>query len=273
MPAEPSPFLNRELSWLSFNQRVLAEAFDEKLPLLERLKFLAITGSNLDEFFMVRVGGLQQIAAEGRNKPDLSGLTPAAQLREIARLTRQMTEDQYACLADLESRLASAGIRRVRAGDLAPKEEAFVERLFTNDILPVLTPIAVSPDRPFPILAGLRINLFLRVQTTDGPKEPPRTAVVTIPKGLARFMTLPVEDGFHFVLLEEAVARFAALLFPGQSILESVPFRIIRNADMAVREDQAADLLAQMKEILVERKQSACRVRVALLWRRQQGLV
>jgi len=258
MPADPGHFLNRELSWLAFNRRVLEEALDNDLPPLERLKFLAITGSNLDEFFMVRVGGLQQIVAQGRDKPDLSGLAPAAQIKEIGRLTRQMVEDQYACLADLEGRLAAAGIRRVKIGDLTPKEDAFVERLFSHEILPVLTPIAVSPDRPFPVLAGLRVNLLVRFRPAAGSEGESRSAVVTLPKGLARFITLPVEDGYHFVLLEEAVARFAGLLFPGEALVESVPFRVIRSADMAVREDQAADLLAEMKEILVERKQSAC---------------
>jgi len=258
MAAEPSPFLNRELSWLAFDRRVLEEALDAGLPLLERLKFLAITASNLDEFFMVRVGGLRQIAAQGRDKPDISGFSPAAQIKEIGRLTRQMTEEQYACLSDLETRLTAEGIRRVRVEDLAPTEEAFLERLFLHEILPVLTPIAISADRPFPVLAGLRVNLLIRFRPAAGAKEESRSAVITLPKGLARFITLPAEDGYQFVLLEEAVARFAARLVPGEAVLECVPFRVIRNADMAVREDQAADLLAEMKEILVERKQSVC---------------
>jgi polyphosphate kinase len=259
MPAEhPVPFLNRELSWLAFNRRVLEEAADAGLPPLERLKFLAITGSNLDEFFMVRVGGLQQLLGQGRDKPDLSGMTPAALLREIGRLTRQMTDDQYACLKDLEGVLAAAGIRRVQAGDLTPKEDAFLERLFTHEIQPVLTPIAVSADRPFPVLAGLRINLLVRLQPAPGTGEEARSAVITLPKGLARFIPLPLEDGYQYVLLEEVAARFAGRLFPGEAVIESVAFRIIRNADMAVREDQAADLLSEMKEILVERKLSEC---------------
>lgn len=258
MPANPSPFLNRELSWLAFNRRVLEEALEAGLPLLERLKFLAITASNLDEFFMVRLGGLQQLVAQGRDKPDLAGLTPAAQVREIGRQSRQMVEDQYACLGDLEGRLGAAGIRRVRVEDLTPSQDAFLERLLSREILPILTPIAVSPDRPFPVLAGLRINLLVRFRQGPEAKEEPRSAVVTMPKALARFLTLPVEDGYHFVLLEDAVARFAGQLFPGEAVLETVPFRIIRNADMAVREDQAADLLEEMKEVLVERKLGAC---------------
>jgi polyphosphate kinase len=258
VPADPSPFLNRELSWLAFNFRVLEEALDESLPLLERLKFLAITGSNLDEFFMVRLGGLQQIVVQGRNKPDLSGRTPSALIKEIGQLTRQMVENQYACLADLEGRLGGAGIQRIGAADLNVSQDAFLERFVSHEILPVLTPIAVSPDRSFPALAGLRINVLIRFRPAPGAKDDARSAILTLPKVLSRFIALPVENGYRFMLLEEAVARFAGLLFPGEAVLECVPFRIIRNADMAVREDQAADLLAEMKEILVERKQGDC---------------
>ena len=258
MPANPNLFINRELSWLAFNRRVLEEALDPALPLLERLKFLAITGSNLDEFFMVRVGGLQQLVEQGRQKPDFSGLTPSAQLKEIGRLTRQMTDDQYACLRDLESRLAEAGIRRARMEELTAGQDTFLERLFTNEILPIVSPIALTQDRPSPVLAGLRINLLVRFRQNPGAKAEGRSALIGLPKGLARFVTLPIDDGYHFVLLEDVVTRFVGRLFPGETVLDSVAFRITRNADMAVREDQAADLLADMKEVLVERKQSAC---------------
>jgi polyphosphate kinase len=258
MPANPNVFINRELSWLGFNRRVLEEALDPALPLLERLKFLAITGSNFDEFFMVRVGGLQELVEQGRQKPDLSGLTPSALLKEIGRLTRQTIDDQYACLRDLESRLAEAGIRRARMEGLTSDQDAFLERLFTNEILPVVSPIAIRPNRPLPVLAALRVNLLVRFRQSAGAKEENRSALISLPKGLARFITLPIEDGYHFVLLEDVVMRFAGRLFPGETVLDSVPFRITRNADMAVREDKAADLLADMKEVLVERKNSAC---------------
>jgi polyphosphate kinase len=169
-----------------------------------------------------------------------------------------MTHDQYACLGDLENRLAGAGIHRVRAEELSSDQGAFLERFLTNEILPVLTPIAMTTERPLPVLAGLRINLFVRLRQNPEAKGEGRSAVVTLPKGLARFITLPVEHGYHYVLLEDVVARFVSRLFPGETILECTPFRITRNADMAIREDQAADLLAEMKEVLVERKQGAC---------------
>ncbi|MFO7732604.1 MAG: polyphosphate kinase 1 [Candidatus Aminicenantes bacterium] len=258
MAADPDLFLNRELSWLAFNQRVLDEALDPGLPLLERLKFLAITASNLDEFFMVRVGGLQQLAEQGRVKPDLTGLSPAAQLKEIGRRVRQMVDDQGACFAGLEDRLAEAGIRRLRMEELSPGQEKFLDRLFTNEVLPVLTPIALSSDRPLPAPLGLRINLLVRFRRSSGREDGSESAFVTLPKSLARFLTLPVEAGFDYTLLEDVVARFAGRLFPGETVLDVVPFRVTRNADLAVREDQAGDLLAEMKEVLVERKLSAC---------------
>ncbi|MBN1938084.1 MAG: polyphosphate kinase 1, partial [Candidatus Aminicenantes bacterium] len=258
MPDHASIFLNRELSWLEFNRRVLEEARDDSLPILERLKFLAISGSNMDEFFMVRVGGLQMLAAQGRDKPDLSGYTPASLLKEIRVRTESLVEDQYDSRRELEGLLSSAGIRRRFLNELTPGENAFLERLFIREILPILTPVAVSADRPFPALAGLRLNLLLRFRTRAGGKEEPRSLIVTLPKGLARFVALPAENGHHFLLLEEVVARFADRFVQGEDLLESVPFRVLRNAKMAVREDQAADLLAEMKQVLVERKQSAC---------------
>lgn len=249
-------FINRELSWLAFNERVLAEARDASTPLLERLKFLAITGSNLDEFFMVRVGGLQQLADEGRGKTDSAGLTPLEQLKDIGLRVRRLTAAQYACLIEeLETALAAAGILRIRPNALPRKLERHLERFFDQDVYPVVTPIAADFEKEFPRLPGLRVNLLVRLKPLPG-KRGVRHAVVTLPKSLARFITLPVEKGFQYVLLEDVAARYAAKLFSGESILETAPFRITRNADMSVREDKAADLLAEMKAILVERKHS-----------------
>ena len=147
MTAKPSAFINRELSWLAFNRRVLEEALDPSLPLLERLKFLAITSSNLDEFFMVRVGGLQILAGQGSEKPDPSGLTPAEQLAELSRIVHQMVADQYACLLeDLEPKLAAAGIQRRKMDELSPEQDTYVEGLFEHELYPVITPMAVDLD-------------------------------------------------------------------------------------------------------------------------------
>lgn len=262
MPAEPRSalFLNRELSWLEFNRRVLEEARDPKLPALERLKFLAITASNLDEFFMVRVGGLQELAEAGITRPDLAGLAPAAQLKEIDRRVRGLVADQYEVFGEIERSLAGAGFRREEVEGLEGDDLAYVERLFAGEIFPVVTPIAISAGRRLPVLAGLRLNLLLRFKQPPGQKEKEegRQAVVALPSALARFITLASDRGYRYVLLEDVIAKFADRLFPGETILESVPFRITRNADLEVREDAAADLLAGMKEVLVGRKQSAC---------------
>ncbi len=259
MRTEQAPFINRELSWLAFNRRVLEEAFDATLPLLERLKFLAITASNLDEFFMVRVGGLQQLLEQGKEVRDPSGLTPAEQLAEISRITHQMVADQQACLLkELEPKLASAGLRRLAMGDLAAQQDMYVQLLFEHEIFPVITPMSIDLDDPFPILPGLGLNLFVRLKNPRESDQTPRFAVIAIPRGLARFVTVPSESGYHYIPVEDLVSAFASQLFPGEPVAECVPFRITRNAGMSVREDLAGDLLDKMKEVLTERKLSGC---------------
>jgi len=258
MSDKPSLFINRELSWLAFNQRVLEEAFDTTLPLLERLKFLAITGSNLDEFFMVRVGGLQQLVDPEKELADPCGMTVAQQLAQVSDIVHRMVADQYRCLLeDLEDKLATEGIRRLGIDQLTSDQDAYVERLFEHEIYPVITPMAVDLEEPFPLLPGLGVNLCVRLKTVD-ESDLPRFAVVAIPKGLARFITVPTDRGYHYVLIEDIITAFLDRIFPGEPVLESAPFRITRNADMSVREDSASDLLVQMKEVLTERRQSSC---------------
>ncbi len=259
MAERASLFLNREVSWLAFNRRVLEEGLDARLPLLERLKFLAIVSSNLDEFFMVRVGGLQQLVEQGKVKADVAGLAPTDQLGEIGRIVRRMTADQYKCLLEeLEPRLADAGIRRLRMKDLNSQQHSYVERHFDQEIFPVVTPMSLEPDDPFPLLPNLGMSVLVRLRQNPASDKDGRLAVVAVPRGLARFITLPTEKGYHYVLFEDVIVACLARLFPGEPVLEGVPFRITRNADMSVREDQAGDLLEQMKEVLTERRQSAC---------------
>ncbi len=255
--AEPRYF-NRELSWLEFNQRVLEEAQDPDVPLLERLKFLAITSSNLDEFFMVRVGGLQILREQGRNKPDPAGMTPEMQLAAIRERTSRMMEDQYACLLEsLDPQLAEAGIRRLEGGDLNERQQMLLQRIFADEIYPVFTPMAVSNDQPFPLLVNQTLNVCVRLSPAEGETEP-RWAVIPLGRSARRFLTLQSEGGYAYMLLEDAVALHASRFFPGERIEECVPFRITRNADLSIREDQAADLLSEMEEVLDARKQSDC---------------
>ncbi len=255
---DETPFLNRELSWIEFNFRVLQQAEDAALPPLERLKFAAITASNADEFFMVRVGGLKQLKRQGEERPDPAGLAPSEQLAEISARMHELVERQHACLAkEIEPALRKGGLRRLRMEELSAAQLRHVEALFEDSVFPVITPVAVPPEREFPLLAGLGLALYVRLE--GAPEDPaPRHAIVAMPKSLPRFLTLPGETGFAYVLLEEIVRAYAGRLFPGVAVQECAAFRITRNADMGVREDLAGDLLAQMREVLVERKESDC---------------
>jgi polyphosphate kinase len=251
-------FFNRELSWLSFNTRVLEEALDPGTPLLERLKFLAIVSSNLDEFFMVRVGGLQLLHQQGRKDRDASGMTPSQQLAEISRRVHEMTLTQYRCFLDeVRPKLREAGIYRQNIEELTPPLYEHARMVFEHDLYPVLSPISVEDAESLPQLPGLTLHLAVRLKPAgDGRK--PRYAVVTLPKKLGRFITLPIDEGHNYALVEDVVGLFMDRLFPGEPVAEWAPFRITRNADMGVREDLASDLLSEMKEVLSQRKQSAC---------------
>lgn len=252
-------YINRELSWLEFNQRVLDEAACTENPPLERLKFLAITGSNLDEFFMVRVGGLQQLAEGRTGAPDPAGMTPDEQLAAISERTHRMARDQYALLAEIEELLAEAGFKRLRPADLVERQARHLEEVFSTEVYGVLTPIAVPADDPFPPMPGLALNVCVRLEPDpqDAAKRP-RFAVIPFGRTAPRFITLPAEGGYHYLPLEEAVRVHAERFFPGEKIAECVPFRITLNADLSLREDQAEDLLSHMREVLLARKASDC---------------
>ena len=257
MPKKEPQFFNRELSWLEFNQRVLDEALDKTVPLLERLNFLAITGSNLDEFFMVRVGGLQILEHQGVATLDQTGLTPGQQLAAISQRVHEMTASQYRCFGEeLEPGLMACGITRLRPGDLSETQKEQVESVFEREVFPVISPMAVDARKRFPLLLNLGLNIAVRVSR----EEPGSAHFAIIPLGNRpdRFIRLPHENTYSYILLEDLVAMFIDRFFPGKEVMEHAVFRITRNADMSVREDMAADLLAEMKEVLDARKQSSC---------------
>jgi len=251
-------FLNRELSWIEFNSRVLAQAEDATLPALERLKFIAITSSNADEFFMVRVGGLKFLQKRGKETPDPAGLEPSVQLAEISSRMHALVERQHQCLLkEIEPRLRKGGIRRLRISELNTAQRRHVDSMFKEFIFPVVSPIAVHADEPFPLLAGLGLALYVRLEG-ETPDSEFRHALVGLPKGLARFLTVPSDTGFSYILLEEVIRARMEKLFPGVPVKECAVFRITRNADMSVRDDLAGDLLVQMREVLSERQESDC---------------
>ena len=252
-------FNNRELSWLHFNNRVLEEALDVSNPILERLKFLAITASNLDEFFMVRVGGLQLLLQQSKSEADYSGWNPVTLLGEVSKRAHAMVERMYACMMeDVKIKLGEAGIRRLHMNKLTPALYEYLEGVFEHELYPVITPYAIKNVDDMPQLPGLTVMLFVRLKPDEKKSKKPRYSVVMIPKRLGRFITAPIEEGHNYMLVEDVVGEFIGRLFPGEPVAEVVPFRITRNADMTVREDLAGDLLSRMKDILVARKQSNC---------------
>ena len=257
--AEIPKLLNRELSWLEFNARVLEEARDPAVPLLERLKFLSICSSNLDEFFMVRVGGLRQLQEEGKVVRSPEGRTVAAQLTDLTQHTRQLVADQYACLqTQLLPALDAAGIQSVPVAQLTPKQQVQIERIFQRDLQPVLSPVAVEKSETFRWLPGLTLVLLVRLKPAADMPRKHRFALVRLPRSFNRFIALGDADGYRYITLEEIVIHYVGELFPGETIAECVLFRITRNADLAMREDKAGDLLEQMREVLDARKSGAC---------------
>ncbi|MGQ9661486.1 MAG: polyphosphate kinase 1 [Kiritimatiellia bacterium] len=251
-----SLFLNRELSWLEFNQRVLEEALDSDVPLLERVGFLAITASNLDEFFMVRVGGLEILRAEGSRERDPSGLTPAQQLTVVWQRVRRMVADQYLCWnKHLTPRLSEAGIRQVLPGRLTEVQFQYLTTIFRDEIVSVVTPMAVDPEGVSPFVRALRLNVLVRLERKNGETQ---YAIVPIPACLPRLVALPAERGYEYILIEDVLRLFIRDLFPGIPAAEAVPFRITRNADLELQESDAPDLVARMQEVLAARKRSEC---------------
>ena len=265
-------YLNRELSWLEFNQRVLDEARNPAVPLLQRLKFLAITASNLDEFFMVRVGGLHGLASRGIAQLDPLGLSSSDQLEKISQRARRMLQDQYACWnQELEPELAKCGVQCLRKEQLSDVQVQSVVGRVEEELLPVLTPIAVSDEAEFPLLSNHTLHLCVRCAPEAGSDDP-RYAIVPFLGPLRRFLSLPVNTGSAFLLLEEAIAMTLDRFFPGETVNECVAFRIVRNADLSLRDEGAYDLLAGVEEVLDARKQSAT-VRLEIAEATSDGLL
>ncbi len=261
-------YINRELSWLEFNQRVLDEALDQEIPPLERLKFLAITASNLDEFFMVRVGGLQMLAEQDPGKRDPAGMTPGEQLARISDRVHQMAADQYRCfLDDLEPTLADSGIRRLVPRQLNAEQADEVRRLFEDEIFAVMTPMIVNPGEDFPLLVKQSLTACIQLANSSdqispdrngADKNDPMFAVIPLGQTIDRVIPLPAEGASHYMLLEDAVRMHVDRFFAGLQVVDCTFFRVTRNADMRVQEDSAADLLSGMQQVLTARKQSAC---------------
>lgn len=252
-------FINRELSWLAFNERVLEQGLRAALPPLERLKFLAIFSTNLDEFFMIRVAGLMQQAAAGVRKQDPAGLTPAKQLKAIARTAQPLVQRHTQAVNALLDELRPHGLHVLRRHEWTKEQRDHLCEFFEQEMLPVLTPLAVQELAPCPLLPGLQMHLAVTV----GGAEAARLLVVPIPAMFIRYMTVPAPEGTVLAAVEDIVADNAALLCPNATILSVDFFRLTRDADVSIQEDEAGDLLETVEDaVLARRRRAVVRIEV-----------
>jgi len=254
LPAEPdlnhpSLYLNRELSWLEFNRRVLQEALDERTPLLERVKFFGIFSSNLDEFFQIRVSGLKEQVAAGYAERGNDGMTPEAQLRTIRSVVREQQRLHGAGLKALRPVLVRHGVHLLDLADVSQTDRDYLDRYFQENVFPVLTPLAVDPVHPFPYISNLSLSLAVVLSGPDGEE---RLARVKVPKILSRWV--PLGPPNHFVPLEQLIGAHLGQLFPGVPLAGWYSFRITRNTDIEVAQDEAEDLLSVIQEEIRNRR-------------------
>ncbi|MDX6767189.1 MAG: polyphosphate kinase 1 [Candidatus Methylacidiphilales bacterium] len=251
----PEHFVNRELSWLEFNQRVLEEALDPTTPLLERVKFLGIVSSNLDEFFEIRIAGLKQQIDSQTDDSGPDGLTANQALAALQRRVNQMVRDQYHLWrAGLVPALAEKNIRFLKLAELDPDDREWARRYFINEVYPVLTPLAVDPSHPFPQLLNKSLNLIVVLE--KGPKDAEnRHAIVQIPRVLSRLIELPNRTGHthEFLFLGHLIEAHVEYLFPGMRVLGTHPFRVTRNSDLYIDEEESQNLLSHIEEELRKR--------------------
>ena len=292
MKKSKTNYINRELSWLEFNQRVLNQALQTRNPLLERLKFLAISASNLDEFVMVRVGGLKLVEHQRTSKLDVAGLSASEQLELIGQRMRKMYQTQIEALKQLEEELRDNGIIRLRPDDLSETQRDFLSRQFETELSAAAAPLSVENSWGFPMLSGTRLCLCVKLKADENkiirpaersgsdkksakPKkssgknadeeqgesesdEGVRYALVPLGRSLKRIWSVPGSDAFSYMFLEEVFGMFLSNMFGGQEIIEWAPFRVTRNGDVAIDEDGRSDLMIDMQEMLTARETSQC---------------
>lgn len=253
----PENYVNRELSWIEFNYRVLSEARDKSLPLFERLKFLSITASNLDEFYMVRVASLKDMVHAKYTKPDIAGLKPPEQLEKISVRTHELVALQYSTYnRSLLPTLKQNGLRVVQGHeDLSEKEGSYADSYFERNVYPVLTPMAVDSSRPFPLVRNKSLNIAALLQKKSGEEEL-EFAMVQVPSVLPRIVELPTgkKDERAVILLEQIIERNIGSLFLNYNVITAHPFRIMRNADLTIDEEEAEDLLEEIQKQLKKRQ-------------------
>ncbi len=267
-----SNYINRELSWLEFNQRVLEQSTNPIVPILERMKFVAITASNLDEFFMVRVGSLQNSVKTGRTKPGIAGISPASQMELIRTRVQQMNADQADCLLNqIEPEMEKSGIKRRKVEELSTPQREHLGQLFEKEIVTAIAPIAVSGAHDFPFLRGARLCVCVRLaagnslvpnlgEQAEGSNDSEGDCFALIPmsNAIPRMIALPTDSGYEYILVEDVVSMYFDQLFPNRTVLDFAPFRVTRSADISLDEDGDRDLLAETQVMLDRRLAGDC---------------
>lgn len=256
VPQGPARFYNRELSWLQFNRRVLEEARNTQHPVLERLRFLSISASNLDEFYMVRAAGIYGQIAAGVTTLTQDGLTPKQQLAEINRFAAKLVADKQACWNEIKQDMAAAGIELVEPGKLTAAEKAWLEGMFMSHVFPILTPIAVDPAHPFPFIPNLGLTMVVWMQRKSDAKA--MSGLIPIPNQLERFIRLRTDEGgkggaLRFIQLENIISLFISELFPGFDVKSQGAFRVLRDSDVELQEE-AEDLVRSFETLLKRRR-------------------
>ncbi|MBC3804068.1 RNA degradosome polyphosphate kinase [Acetobacterium fimetarium] len=256
-------YINREISWLDFNYRVLEEAYDKGNLIMDRLKFLAITASNLDEFFMVRMAGIMDQINVGYNKKSIDGFTPKEQLAELRRITQEMMDRQYTCLSkSLMPELNQNHVFFQNYGELDEEGRDFALQYFRHECYPVLTPQAIDNSRPFPLVKNNQVYLCIMLHDTEmkNKEEKEFIAILEIPKVLDRIIALPrskESQKLYYIFIEDLISPFVEELFTGYDVRQVAEFRITRNADLAIDEDEAEDLLIEIEKSIQQRKWGA----------------
>jgi polyphosphate kinase len=252
-------FINRELSWLEFNQRVLDEALDPRNPLLERVKFFSISSSNLDEFFEVRVAGLKQKIESEVVERSIDGLTASETFRAVQRRVRRLVEQQYACWRDeLKPALAKRRIRFLNVSELDGQDLSWVRHYYQTEVRPVITPLAIDPAHPFPQLLNKSLNIMVQLEGRQYGEMKRHLAVLQVPRVFPRLIKLPRQDSRqHYLFLGRVIGHFLSDLFPGMTILGHWTFRVTRNSELYIDEEETANLLSAVEDELHNRRKGA----------------